>query len=109
MEGIGNDYVYVNCLERDELKIGRSCQKGRHRHFGIGSTDWIPDQTLLEADALRWICIIPTVLRGAMCGNGIRWRGQSMFMTMDLQIKMKSALRQKSGIKYVKLQVENGK
>ena len=68
MQGIGNDYVYVNCLEETVENPGEVARKVSDRHFGIGS------------DGL--ILIKPSL--------------ESMFMTMDLQIKMKSALRQRA-------------
>ena len=94
MQGIGNDYVYVNCLEETVENPGEVARKVSDRHFGIGSDGLILIKPSLEAD-LRWICIIPTVLREQCAEMGsAAW--QSMFMTMDLQIKMKSALRQRA-------------
>lgn len=39
MQGIGNDYVYVNCLEETVENPGEVARKVSDRHFGIGSTD----------------------------------------------------------------------
>ena len=93
MQGIGNDYVYVNCLEETVENPGEVARKVSDRHFGIGSDGLILIKPSLEADFE--ICIIPTVLRERCAEMGsAAW--QSMFMTMDLQIKMKSALRQRA-------------
>ena len=77
MQGIGNDYVYVNCLEETVENPGEVARKVSDRHFGIGScTIWMdPGVPCAEMGSAAW---------------------QSMFMTMDLQIKMKSALRQRA-------------
>ncbi|MCD8008298.1 MAG: diaminopimelate epimerase, partial [Clostridiales bacterium] len=38
MHGIGNDYVYVNCLEEElPMDPGRLSELVSNRHFGIGS------------------------------------------------------------------------
>ena len=38
MHGIGNDYVYVNCLEEElPMDAGRLAELVSDRHFGIGS------------------------------------------------------------------------
>ena len=37
MQGIGNDYVYVNCLEETVENPGEVARKVSDRHFGIGS------------------------------------------------------------------------
>ena len=37
MQGIGNDYVYVNCLEEQVEHPSEVAKKVSDRHFGIGS------------------------------------------------------------------------
>lgn len=37
MHGIGNDYVYVNCLEENVENPSELSIKVSDRHFGIGS------------------------------------------------------------------------
>ena len=37
MQGIGNDYVYVNCLEERVEHPSETAIKVSDRHFGIGS------------------------------------------------------------------------
>ena len=39
MQGIGNDYVYVNCLEEEVKNPSEVAKKVSDRHFGIGSMD----------------------------------------------------------------------
>lgn len=78
MEGLGNDYIYVNCMEEAPPNLPQLAQRLSDRHFGIG------------ADGL--ICIRPGIYgdftmemfnadgsRGAMCGNGIRCVGKYVY------------------------------
>ena len=37
MQGIGNDYVYVNCFKEKVEDPGEAAIKVSDRHFGIGS------------------------------------------------------------------------
>ena len=37
MQGIGNDYVYVNCFEEKVEDPGRAARLVSDRHFGVGS------------------------------------------------------------------------
>ena len=78
MEGLGNDYVYLNCMEEAPEDLPELARRLSHRHFGVG------------ADGL--ICIRPGIYgdftmemynadgsRGAMCGNGIRCVGKYVY------------------------------
>ena len=76
MQGLGNDYVYVNCLNEQIENPSEMARVVSDRHFGIGSDGLIlirPSETadfemeMYNADGSR----------GEMCGNG------SMSMTMD--------------------------
>ncbi len=71
MQGIGNDYVYVNCFEEDiknpsELSIAIS-----DRHFGVGSDGLIMIMPSPVADA-RMRIFNADGSEAQMCGNGIR-------------------------------------
>ena len=50
MQGIGNDYVYVNCLEETVENPGEVARKVSDRHFGIGSDGLILIKPSPEAD-----------------------------------------------------------
>ena len=50
MQGIGNDYVYVNCLEETVENPREVARKVSDRHFGIGSDGLILIKPSLEAD-----------------------------------------------------------
>lgn len=107
MHGIGNDYVYVNCLEEkveDPYKIARFVSD---RHFGIGSDGLIlikpSDIADFEMDMYN-----SDGSRGAMCGNGIRCVAKYVYdygLTDQTQISIATG----SGIKYLDLTVKDGK
>jgi len=107
MQGIGNDYVYVNCFEEQIKDRSELAIKVSNRNFGIGS------------DGL--ICICPSQVadfkmdmynadgsQGAMCGNGIRCVGKYVY---DRGLTDQTVLRVEtlSGIKTLWLTVEDGK
>ena len=107
MQGIGNDYVYVNCLEETVENPGEVARKVSDRHFGIGSDGLILIKPSLEAD-FEMDMYNSDGSQGAMCGNGIRCVAKYVY-DYGLTDKDEVSIATKSGIKYVKLQVENGK
>ena len=50
MQGIGNDYVYVNCLEEEVKNPSEVAKKVSDRHFGIGSDGLILIKPYEKAD-----------------------------------------------------------
>ena len=50
MHGIGNDYVYVNCLEENVENPSELSIKVSDRHFGIGSDGLILIKPSEKAD-----------------------------------------------------------
>ena len=46
MQGIGNDYVYVNCFEETVEDPCETAKMVSDRHFGIGFRWSDPDQTV---------------------------------------------------------------
>ena len=107
MQGIGNDYVYVNCLEETVENPGEVARKVSDRHFGIGSDGLILIKPSLEAD-FEMDMYNSDGSQGAMCGNGIRCVAKYVY-DYGLTDKDEISIATKSGIKYVKLQVKNGK
>ena len=106
MHGIGNDYVYVNCLKETVNDPAATAKAVSDRHFGIGSDGLIlikPSETadfqmdMYNADGSQ----------GAMCGNGIRCVAKYVY-DYGLTDKTQISVETKSGIKYLDLTVENG-
>ena len=71
MHGIGNDYVYVDCRERDLPDPPRVARAVARRHHGIGSDGLILVRPSTDADC-RMEMYNADGSRGEMCGNGIR-------------------------------------
>ncbi len=105
MHGLGNDYVYVNCLEHTPDDLPALARRVSNRNFGVGS------------DGL--ICICPTDCadvrmrmfnadgsEGEMCGNGVRCVGKFVY-DKGLVAKNPLTVETLGGIKILDLKVEN--
>lgn len=107
MHGIGNDYVYVNCLKEEVEDPGAVAKLVSDRHFGIGSDGLIlikeSDKADFEMDMYN-----SDGSQGAMCGNGIRCVAKYVY-DYGLIDKTQISIDTKSGIKYLDLTVEDGK
>ena len=71
MQGIGNDYVYVNCFEETVKDPAAVARYVSDRHFGIGSDGLILIKPSDIADCEMDMYNLDGS-QGAMCGNGIR-------------------------------------
>lgn len=107
MQGIGNDYVYVNCFQETVENPGEVAKVVSDRHFGIGSDGLIlikpSDVADFEMDMYN-----SDGSRGAMCGNGIRCVAKYVY-DYGLTDKTSITVNTASGIKYLDLTIENGK
>jgi diaminopimelate epimerase len=107
MHGCGNDYIYVNCMEKIIENPEEVAVRVSDRHFGIGSDGLIlicPSET---AD-FRMQMYNADGSEGKMCGNGVRCIAKYVY-EYGLTNKDKISVETKSGIKYLDLTVENGK
>ena len=107
MQGLGNDYVYLNCTGGLPDNLPELAVRLSDRHFGVG------------ADGL--ICICPSERadfgmrifnadgsEGAMCGNGIRCLGKYVY---DKGLTRKTSLltvETASGVRYLELFLRDG-
>lgn len=78
MHGIGNDYVYVDCRDRDLSDPPRVARAVSRRHHGIGSDGLILVRPSTEADC-RMEMYNADGSRSEMCGNGIRCVGKYVY------------------------------
>ena len=78
MEGIGNDYIYLDCRTEEPKDLPGLAVRLSERHFGVGADGLIcikPGRTgdftmeMYNADGSR----------GSMCGNGIRCLGKYVY------------------------------
>ena len=107
MHGIGNDYVYVNCLQEKVEDPSGTARKISDRHFGIGSDGLILIKPSEKAD-FQMDMYNADGSKGAMCGNGIRCVAKYVY-DYGLTDKTSISVETGSGIKYLDLTVENNK
>lgn len=107
MQGLGNDYLYLNCLEGAPEDLPGLAIRLSDRHFGVGGDGIIcigPGKTgdfsmeMYNADGSR----------GAMCGNGIRCVGKYVY---DKGLTRKTCLTidTDAGPRLVELEVRGGR
>lgn len=107
MQGIGNDYVYVNCFEEKVEDPAALAKFVSDRHFGIGSDGLILIKPSKKAD-FTMDMYNADGSQGEMCGNGIRCVAKYVYdkgLTDQQQISIETL----AGIKYLDLTVEDGK
>src|SRR5699024_2089453 len=95
MQGIGNDYVYVNCLKEEVKNPSETAKIVSDRHFGIGSDGLILICPSDQAD-FRMAMYNADGSEGAMCGNGIRCVGKYVY-DYGLTDKTQISVETKSG------------
>lgn len=107
MEGLGNDYVYVNCFKENVENPKEMAIKVSDRHFGIGSDGLI----LIKPSKVADFCMDMYNADGSqseMCGNGIRCVGKYVY-DYGLTDKTSVTVETLAGIKYLDFQIEDGK
>lgn len=107
MHGLGNDYIYVNCLEHKLKHPEEAARIVSDRHFGVGSDGLILicpsdradfEMRMFNADGSE----------GKMCGNAIRCVGKYVY---DRGFTDRKTLQidTRSGVKKLELTLEDGK
>ena len=107
MQGIGNDYVYVNCFEETVKDPAAVAKFVSDRHFGIGSDGLILIRPSEIADCEMDMYNLDGS-QGAMCGNGIRCVAKYVY-DHGIVDKTSLSIATRSGIKYVDLTIRDGK
>ena len=106
MEGLGNDYLFLNCLEGEPPDLPRLATALSDRHFGVGADGlicvkpgWAGDfaMEMYNADGSR----------GAMCGNGIRCLGKFVYDS-GLTRKRCLTIQTDAGPRGLELSVQKG-
>lgn len=107
MHGIGNDYIYVNCLEENVRNPQELAQQMSRRHFGVGSDGLVlicPSEVadfqmrMFNADGSE----------SEMCGNAARCIGKYVY-ERGLTDKTELSLLTGGGLRQLLLRVEGGK
>ena len=107
MQGLGNDYVYVNCFKETIENPPEMATKVSNRNFGIGSDGLIMINPSDVAD-FEMEMYNADGSRSEMCGNGIRCVGKYVY-DYGLTEKEHISVETLAGIKYLDLTVEDGK
>ena len=106
MQGLGNDYVYVNCLKGLPERAEELAVKISDRHFGVGSDGLILICSSDIAD-FKMVMYNADGSVSEMCGNGIRCVGKYV-RDKGLTDKDEISVETGAGIKYLKFHRENG-
>lgn len=107
MQGIGNDYVYIDCTKKELENPEKISQIVSDRHFGIGSDGLILILNSKIAD-FKMEIYNADGSQAEMCGNGIRCVAKFVY-DKGLTEKTKIKIETLAGIKELELNVENGK
>lgn len=107
MQGLGNDYIYINCIDKEYEKIIENVSKLSNRNFGIGSDGVI---LILKSDIADFKMRIfnSDGTEAKMCGNGIRCVGKFLY-DKGITKKEELSIETLSGIKKLKLDIKNDK
>lgn len=107
MHGLGNDYVYIDCLNQTIKDPSYASKFISDRHFGIGSDGMV---LILQSDVadFRMRMFNPDGSESEMCGNAIRCVGKYVFDN-GLTSKTKITIETLAGIKVLEMTVQNNK
>ncbi len=106
MHGLGNDYIYVNCLDENIENPSSMAKLLSDRHFGIGSDGLVLILPSSEAD-FRMRMFNLDGSEAEMCGNAIRCVGKYIYdkgFTDKTIVKVQTL----AGIKVLELNLHDG-
>ena len=107
MQGLGNDYVYIDAIKANIENPGELSKYISDRHFGVGSDGLILICPSDKAD-FRMRMFNSDGSEAEMCGNGIRCVGKFVY-DKKLTDKTLVTIETKAGIKTLKLNVKDEK
>lgn len=106
MQGLGNDYVYLDCTAGEPEKLSELAKAVSDRHYGVGSDGLICICASQKAD-FRMRMFNADGSEGEMCGNGIRCLGKYVY-DKGLTHKNSVTVETLCGQKTLSLRVYNG-
>ncbi len=107
MHGIGNNYIYVNCLEKELENPSELAVRLSDRHFGIGSDGLVLILPSKTAD-FRMRMFNSDGSEAEMCGNASRCVGKYVYdygLTRSKTVSIETL----AGIKVLELSINDGK
>ena len=107
MQGAGNDYIYVNCFRETVENPEETAVRVSDRHFGIGADGLV---LICPSDKADFFMDIYNAdgSRAKMCGNATRCVAKYVYDN-KMTDKTEIALETLSGIKCIKITVQDGK
>ena len=106
MQGLGNDYVYMDCIHQQPGDLSALALRVSDRHFGVGSDGLICICPSEWAD-FRMRMFNADGSEGEMCGNGIRCLGKFVY-DKGLTDKTELVVETLGGERRLSLAVEDG-
>ena len=107
MQGLGNDYIYVNCFSEEVENPSEMAKVVSDRHFGIGSDGLV---LIMPSDScdFRMRMFNSDGSEAEMCGNAIRCVGKYVY---DNELTQKSVIKVETlaGIKTLEMTVKDNK
>ncbi len=107
MQGLGNDYIYINCLKDYPDDPPNLAKRLSDRHFGIGSDGMVLIMRSDIAD-FRMRMFNPDGSEAEMCGNAIRCVGKYLYDN-GIADRKRISVETLAGIRMLDLSVENSK
>ena len=107
MQGAGNDYIYVNCFTETVKNPEETAVRVSDRHFGVGADGLV---LICPSDKADFFMDIYNAdgSRAKMCGNATRCVAKYVYDN-KMTDKTEIALETLSGIKRIKITVQDGK
>ena len=106
MHGLGNDYIFLNCMEGAPEDLPGLARRLSDRHFGVGGDGLICVCPPERAD-FKMRMFNADGSEGAMCGNGIRCFGKYVY-DKGLTDKAHLTIETPAGERELSLFLQNG-
>ena len=107
MQGIGNDYIYVNCFEETVRNPGMLARRMSRRHYGVGGDGLVLIEPSDVADFGMRI-FNSDGSESEMCGNACRCIGKYVY-ERGMTDKTRVTLMTGAGLRLLELNVQDGK
>ena len=107
MHGLGNDYIFLNCMESTPDNPGELARRLSRRRFSVGGDGIICVCPSRRAD-FKMRMFNADGSEGVMCGNGIRCFGKYVY-DKGLTDKVHLVIETLSGDRELSLMIENGR
>ncbi len=104
MQGIGNDYIYLNCMQDEPANPNALARRISDRHFGVGSDGLVLICPAEDAD-FRMRMFNSDGSESEMCGNAARCIGKYVY-ERGLTRKTRFLMKTGAGLHTVSLKTE---